>query len=137
MNSKSFAVKGTVFWLVASAALISFLVSVPDSPAAAEFYIKVSGLVISAVYVVVAYACWKLRRWGFIAAIILSLFIAVGSIAGGFYYSATVTQVFPGESMVWAGFVLVPQTILIFFSYRAYREGKTSEASVAKQKTGV
>lgn len=114
---KSLPVEGTVFWLLVSAILIA----VSSDPA--MILEAASGLVTAVIYVIVAYVCSNLRRWGFIAAIILALFVTVGGIAfplqGGF-----VTSVFDAISV--GAILIVPQLFLIFFSYRAYREQKTS-----------
>ncbi len=109
--ARSLAVEATSFWLIVSAILIA----APFDPA--DLILTLSALITAAVYVVVAYICWSLRRWGFIAAIILALFTTIGGIAFGFTQEANTFEVLSAS-----GWLVVPQLILIFFSQRAYRE---------------
>jgi hypothetical protein len=115
---RSYAVEGTVFWLVVSAIIMT----------ASAYDAEQLGLVAAAagvaiVYLVVAYACWNLKKWGFIAAIALALFTAVSNITfGSFFFAEEVPSDWLFVTFVNGGFLMVPQYILMFFSFRAYRE---------------
>lgn len=109
---KSFAVEGTVFWLVVSAIFIAASIDPTVTWEAA------SGLVTAGVYLVIAYACWKPRKWAFVAATAIALFTTVGSLALSFSFGTT--SIFKALSE--SAFLVVPQLMLILFSLRAYRE---------------
>ncbi len=110
---RSFAVEGTVFWLVVTTFTIIASIDLNDA------LLLASSLATAVIYLIVAYACWNPRRWSFIAAIVLGLFTALGSVAfdlsTGFASSAF-------EALSNGAFLIVPQLILILFSLRAYRE---------------
>ena len=110
---KSFAVEGTVFWLIVN----TIIVIVTIDPA--DISLLASALVFAVLYLILAYVCWTQKRWGFIVAIVLAVIAAVGSVAfdlsTGFASSAF-------EALSNGAFLIVPQLILILFSLRAYRE---------------
>lgn len=111
---RSLAVESTIFWLVVSAILI---VASSDLTMITE---AASGVVTAVVYLVVAYLCWNQRKWSFVGAIALALFVTVGGVAFPILAGLT-NSVFGALSS--GAIILVPQFLLIFFSYRAYREG--------------
>ncbi|MEE9237693.1 MAG: hypothetical protein V3U52_07900 [Thermoplasmata archaeon] len=109
---KSFAVEGTVFWLIAAAILTGGSSYGPD------VVLMASGLVFAVLYLVVAYFAWNHKKWAFIGAIILSVVSLIGSIAIGIGEGLTTGwEFFSG-----GGFLSVPTLLVIFFSLRAYRE---------------
>jgi predicted branched-subunit amino acid permease len=101
---KSFAVEGTVFWLLASA-----IASIPLAYYPGSQFIAIS-VVVTAIYLALAYLCWRENPRGFIAAIILAVFVIVMDIVfSGLRY--------PGDELL-----LALQLLIIFFGYRGYRE---------------
>jgi predicted branched-subunit amino acid permease len=95
-----------VFWLAVSSIASIPLVSYEGAP---SFLIGL-GLVFTAIYLVVAYLCWKLNPRGYIAAIGLGLFVIVVAVTvSGLRY--------PGDELL-----VVVQLLVILFGFRAYRE---------------
>ncbi len=110
---KSFAVEGTVFWLIATAILAG------GSSLGPDVAILATGLVYAVLYLVVAYFAWNRKKWAFIGATVLSLVSLIGGLAFGFVegWPTTGWEFFSG-----GGFLSVPLLLVIFFSLRAYRE---------------
>jgi hypothetical protein len=107
--TRSFAVQGTIFWLVVSAIAGPILAFFPDSPFF-EFPLVLVPVATSAIYVVIAYFVWKLRPWGFLAAAAMALIILATTVA--------VSQLrFPGDELL-----AVVQMLTILFSLRGYAE---------------
>lgn len=109
---RSFAAVGAVFLLGVSAVLVLAFLFVPE---VGDLFAPT--LVTAAVYLAVAYACWGLRRWGFIAAMILAPFTVLLTIVLFLAFGS-----WSVESVLW----IVLQLTLILFSFRAYRELGTS-----------
>ncbi|MFQ5871497.1 MAG: hypothetical protein ACE5IB_05010 [Candidatus Geothermarchaeales archaeon] len=109
---KSYAVEGTVFWLVVSAIVMTVSSYSPE-----ELTYFATAVPVVVLYLLVAYVCWDLRRWGFAAAIILALFTTLATFAFVPQEEQAIWQTF-----VDGAFLMVPQYILIFYAFRAYRE---------------
>jgi len=108
------SVQGTVFWLIVSAILIV------GSSIAIDMTMLAAAIVTAAVYLIVGFFSWKEKRWSFIAAILLALF----TIAGNVVFSGFITtDAF--EILSSSGFIMIPQLLLIFYSFRAYTDVKT------------
>ncbi len=101
---RSLAVEGTVGFLVVSAIISAPLTYYPGS----QFLLV--GILFAVTYAVIAYVCWKQIPAGFIAAIILALFAAASAVGiSGLRYA--------GDELL-----VVVQLLIVFFSYRGYRE---------------
>jgi uncharacterized membrane protein len=99
-------VEGTVFWLLASA-----IASIPLAYYPGSQFITIS-VVVTVIYLVIAYLCWKQNSLSFIAAIILSALVIVMDVGfSGLHY--------PGDELF-----IVLQLLIIFFGYRGYRESR-------------
>jgi hypothetical protein len=105
-SAKSFVEEGTVFWLIASAILLAY-VSVAIGVAAGILYFGFA-LALALVELVLAYACWTRRKWGFLASTLSA--IVVAGLAFGILYSPV------------GDLLLLLQLQVALFSYRADRE---------------
>ena len=105
-RAKSFAGEGTVYWLIVSAILLVYL-TFAVAVAAGSLYIAFT-LVLAGVEAVLAYACWTLRKWGFLASTLSA--IAVAGLAFGILYSPI------------GDLLLLLQLQVVLFAYRAHRE---------------
>ena len=104
MVMKSFAVEGTVFWL-----LVSAIASIPLAYYPGSNFIAIS-VVVTAIYIALAYLCWREKPLGFISAMVLAvLVIAMDVVFSGLRY--------PGDELL-----IVLQLLIIFFGYRGYKE---------------
>ncbi len=109
---RSFAVEGTVFWLIATAILAG------GSSLGPDVAILATGLVYAVLYLVVAYFAWNRKKWAFIGATVLSLVSLIGSLAFGIGEGVTTGW----EFLSGGGFLSVTILLVVFFSLRAYRE---------------
>ena len=107
-RARSFAVEGTVYWLIVSAVLTSFL-AVSIAWAAGFTYFAFT-LVLAIINLGLAYICWNLKGWGFLASTVSA--IVVAGLAFGILYSPI------------GNLLLLLQLQVAFFAYRAYGEGK-------------
>jgi hypothetical protein len=103
---RSFAEEGTVYWLIVSAILLGYLTPVV-SLAAGPFYFTFT-IALAIVELVLAYACWTLRTWGFLASTLSA--IVVAGLAFGILYSPI------------GDLLLLLQLQVVLFAYRAHRE---------------
>src|SRR3989449_11585236 len=108
-RAKSFAGEGTVYWLIVTAFLLSYL-TVAVALASGILYFSFT-LTLAVVELVLAYACWTLRKWGFLASTLSA--IVVAGLAFGILYSPI------------GDLLLLLQLQVILFAYRAYREPTT------------
>ncbi len=104
--ARSFAGEGTVYWLLVSAILLGYL-TVVVAVAAGVFYFAFT-LALAVVELVLAYACWTLRAWGFLASTLSA--IVVAGLAFGILYSPV------------GALLLFLQLQVVLFAYRAHRE---------------
>ena len=107
-HAKTFAAEGTVYWLLVSAILLVYL-AFAVAVAAGTLYFAFT-LVLAILEAVLAYACWTLRKWGFLASTI-SAIVVVG-LAFGILYSPI------------GDLLLLLQLQVVLFAYRAHREPK-------------
>ncbi len=105
-HATSFAGEGTVYWLIVSAILLIYL-TVAVALAAGILYFAFA-LVLAIVDAVLAYACWTLKKWGFLASTLSA--IVVAGLAFGILYSPI------------GDLLLLLQLQVILFAYRAHRE---------------
>ena len=105
-RAQSFAGEGTVYWLIVSAILLSYL-TVAVALASGILYFSFT-LTLAIVELVLAYACWTLRKWGFLASTLSA--IVVAGLAFGILYSPI------------GDLLLLLQLQVILFAYRAHRE---------------
>ena len=111
-HAKTFAAEGTVYWLLVSAILLVYL-TFAVAAAAGTLYFAFT-LVLGIVEAALAYACWTLKKWGFLASTLTA--IAVSGLAFGILYSPI------------GDLLLLFQLQIIFFAYRAHREPKQLSA---------
>jgi len=105
-HATSFAEEGTVYWLIVSAILLGYL-TVAVVVAAGILYVGFA-LALAVVEALLAYACWTLKKWGFLASTLSA--IAVAGLAFGILYSPI------------GDLLLLLQLQVILFAYRAHRE---------------
>ncbi len=105
-SARSFAEEGTVYWLIVSAILLGYL-TIAVAVAAGILYFA-STLALAVVEVVLAYACWTLKKWGFLASTLSAIVIA--GLAFGILYSPI------------GDLLLLLQLQIVFFAFRAHRE---------------
>ncbi len=98
--------EGTVYWLLVSAILLGYL-TVVVAVAAGVFYFAFP-LALAVVELVLAYACWTLKAWGFLASTLSA--IVVAGLAFGILYSPV------------GDLLLFLQLQVVLFAYRAHRE---------------
>jgi len=109
-HATSFAAEGTVYWLIVSALLLGYL-TVAFGVAAGILYFTFT-LALALVELALAYACWTLGEWGFLASVISS--IVVAGLAFGILYSPI------------GDLLLLLQLQVLLFAYRAHREPRTT-----------
>lgn len=107
-HAKTFAAEGTVYWLLVSAVLLVYL-TFAVAVAAGTLYLAFT-LVLVVVEAILAYACWTLRKWGFLASTLTA--IAIAGLAFGILYSPV------------GDLLLFLQLQVVLFGYRAHREPK-------------
>ncbi len=108
-HATSFAEEGTVYWLIVSAILLGYL-TVAVAVAAGILYLGFA-LALAVVEALLAYACWTLKKWGFLASTLSA--IVVAGLAFGILYSPI------------GDLLLLLQLQVVLFAYRAYREPTT------------
>ena len=107
-RATSFVEEGTVYWLIVSAILLGYL-TVAVAVAAGILYFALT-LVLVVVEAVLAYACWSVKKWGFLASTLSA--IVVAGLAFGILYSPI------------GDLLLLLQLQVVLFAYRAHRELK-------------
>lgn len=107
-RARSFAGEGTVYWLIVSALLLGYL-TLAVALAVGIFYFAFT-LALAVVELVLAYACWTLREWGFLASTLSAIIVA--GLAFGILYSPV------------GDLLLLLQLQVALFAYRAHREPK-------------
>ena len=105
-RAKSFAGEGTVYWLIVTTILLSYL-TVAVALASGILYFSFT-LTLAVVELVLAYACWTMKKWGFLASTVSA--IVVAGLAFGILYSPI------------GDLLLLLQLQVVLFAYRAYRE---------------
>ena len=95
-----------MYWLIVSAILLGYL-TVAVAVAAGILYLGFT-LALAIVEAVLAYACWTLKKWGFLASTLPA--IVVAGLAFGILYSPI------------GDLLLLLQLQIVFFAYRAHRE---------------
>jgi hypothetical protein len=105
-RARSFAGEGTVYWLIVNAILLIYL-TVAVAVAAGTLYFAFT-IALTIVEAVLAYACWTLKKWGFLASTLIAIVIA--GLAFGILYSPV------------GDLLLLLQLQIVFFAYRAHRE---------------
>lgn len=106
--AKSFAAEGTVYWLIISTILLAYLTAAV-AVASGLLYFAFT-LTLAVVEAVLAYACWTLKKWGFLASTLSAIIIA--GLAFGILYSPI------------GDLLLLLQLQVVLFAYRAHREPK-------------
>lgn len=121
---RSFAVEGTVYWLIISA-VSTFLLSLFEPQTI------LIAFAFSVIFIVVAYFSWIQKAWSFIAAIILALVVIVSDISYPIFLN-TGTEItplqYPGEELI-----IIIQLLIIVFSLRAYKELKQVKSKGRKK----
>ena len=107
-HAASFAEEGTVYWMIVSAILLGYL-TVAVAVAAGILYFGFT-LALAIVEAILAYACWTLKKWGFLASTLSA--IVVAGLAFGILYSPI------------GDLLLLLQLQVVLFAYRAHREGR-------------
>ncbi len=105
-RAKSFAGEGTVYWLTVSTILLGYL-TVSVAVAAGIIFFAFT-LALAVMEAVLAYACWTLKNWGFLAS--TSSAIIIAGLAFGILYSPV------------GDLLLLLQLQVVLFAYRAHRE---------------
>src|SRR5712692_855300 len=105
-HAKTFAAEGAVYWLLVSAILLVYL-TFAVAVAAGTLYFAFT-LALAIVEAVLAYACWTLKKWSFLASTLTAIVIA--GLAFGILYSPV------------GDLLLLLQLQIVFFAYRAHRE---------------
>src|SRR2546427_13191165 len=82
-HANSFVEEGTVYWLIVSAILLGYL-TVAVALAAGILYFSFT-VILAVVELVLAYACWTRKKWGFLASSLSG--IVVAGLAFGVIYS--------------------------------------------------
>jgi uncharacterized membrane protein len=128
---RSFAVEGTVFWLVVVAVVEITVSTTPakySAPTTPSQY-AVAGIILGVLSLVMAYFCWTNRKFSFLAAVALALITAVGAYPYPQPFR-TVDTPFGAEvdSLVILGSLLVA-----LFGIRAYREASHQDESKPTQ----
>ena len=108
-HATSFAGEGTVYWLIVSAILLGYL-TVAVAVAAGILYLGFA-LALAVGEALLAYACWTMKKWGFLASTLSA--IVVAGLAFGILYSPI------------GDLLLLLQLQVVLFAYRAYREPTT------------
>jgi len=108
-HATSFAEEGTVYWLIVSAILLGYL-TVVVAVAAGILYLGFA-LALVVVEALLAYGCWTMKKWGFLASTLSAIVIA--GLAFGILYSPI------------GDLLLLLQLQVVLFAYRAYREPTT------------
>ncbi len=107
---RSFAVEATAYWLIISTILLVYLTV---AVSAGLLYFAFA-LILAVAEAVLAYACWTLRKWGFLASTLSA--IVVAGLAFGILYSPV------------GDLLLLLQLQVVLFAYRAHREPKRLHA---------
>jgi len=123
---KDISVESVAFWLIVSALIIVFT-SFPIKDA-----ISASGLVFAVVYVIVAFFSLRLKRIAFISALILALFTVAGTAVLDFSSTAEGS---PFLFMSQQAYLFIPQFLIMFYSFRAFRQISGKNASTDHIKT--
>src|SRR2546428_1444611 len=105
-QATSFAEEGTVYWLIVSAILLGYL-TVAVAVAAGILYLGFA-LALAVVEALLAYACWTMKKWGFLASTVCAMVVA--GLAFGILYSPI------------GDLLLLLQLQIVLFAYRAHRE---------------
>ncbi len=105
-RTKSFAGEGSVYWLIVSAILLGYLTIAVAVSAGILYFGFTLALVI--IELVLAYGCWTLKDWGFLASTLSA--IVVAGLAFGILYSPV------------GDLLLLLQLQVVLFAYRAHRE---------------
>ena len=98
-----------MYWLIVSAMLLGYL-TVAVAVAAGTLYLGFA-LALAVVEALLAYACWTLKKWGFLSSTLSA--IVVAGLAFGILYSPI------------GDLLLLLQLQVVLFAYRAYREPTT------------
>ena len=93
-----------MYWLIVSAILLGYL----TVAVAADILYLGFTLALAIVEAVLTYACWTLKKWGFLASTLTA--IVVAGLAFGILYSPI------------GDLLLLLQLQIVFFAYRAHRE---------------
>jgi hypothetical protein len=107
-HAKTFAAEGTVYWLLVSAILLVYL-TFAVAIAAGTLYFAFT-LALAVLEAILAYACWTLKKWSFLASTFTA--IAIAGLAFGILYSPV------------GDLLLLLQLHVVLFAYRAHREPK-------------
>ena len=107
---RSFAAEATAYWLIISTILLVYLTV---AVSAGLLYFAFA-LILAVAEAVLAYACWTLRKWGFLASTLSA--IVVAGLAFGILYSPV------------GDLLLLLQLQVVLFAYRAHREPKRLHA---------
>jgi hypothetical protein len=107
---RSFAIEGTVFWLV--------FVAVVEVSASVSASFAVEGLVVAGLNTVLAYLCWTGRKWSYVGASVIALLTAVGA----YTFPPQIRSVGTPFQAATDSLLVVGSLLVFLFAYRAYRE---------------
>ncbi len=107
-RARNFAGEATVYWLIVSAILLGYLAVAVALSAGIDYFAFT--LTLAALELVLAYACWTLREWSFLASVLSSIIVA--GLAFGILYSPI------------GDLLLLLQLQIFLYAYRAHREAK-------------
>jgi hypothetical protein len=105
-RARSFAQEGTLYWLIVSAILLAYLTATVAITAGTVYFAFTLALAVAEA--VLAYACWTMKKWGFLSSTLSAIVIA--GLGFGILYSPI------------GDLLLLLQLQVVLFSYRAYRE---------------
>ena len=113
-RTKTFVGEGTVYWLIVTAILLGYL-TVAVALASGILYFSFT-LILAVVELVLAYACWTMKKWGFLASTLSA--IVVAGLAFGILYSPI------------GDLLLLLQLQVVLFAYRAHREPRQLKSQI-------
>ena len=129
-RARSFAEEGTVYWLIVSALVLVYLpVSVASTTAGILLFLYLAfAIALAAVEAALAYTCWTMKKWSFIASTISAIIFS--GLTFGILYSPIGTAIIVSGlafEILYSpigNLLLLLQLQVVLFSYRALREPK-------------
>jgi len=118
-HAQGFVQEGPVYWLLVSAILLGYLTAA-FGVSSGTLYLGFT-IVLALVELVLAYKCWTLKRWAFLASTLSA--IVVTGLAFGILYSPI------------GDLLLLLQLQIVLFAYRAYRESAPFMISAEKKES--
>lgn len=120
------AVIGVVFFLAASVLLdLAFMLAMSDYWFHQHLSSGVSLLVFDALNLAAVYGSWRTKRWGYIVAILLALFIVATTVEGVFFGGDTIGG--PAQVVYTITMILI-RLLIVFFAVSALLLGRPASA---------